>query len=167
MLRSLPAVFAVLILSSSAFADARSEIQAAYDKMCAGFMRKDAGPLIAMLANDFTNSEPGGTPQKRDAFIKDMKGHMASTKKMERCAIKILKFSSNAKSAVADVRSELKMLVADSSGMFGAKGKDVTLEMDMVDRESWVRAKSGWLLKKSVSLPGGKFLVNGKPMGSH
>ena len=65
----------------------------------------------------------------------------------------------------ADVRSLFKMTALDSSGMFGAKGKVVKLDMDFLARETWVRSKKGWLVKKSDTLPGGKFLVDGQPMG--
>ena len=167
-MRSAFAVVAIALTALAALASpddsgARKEIERAYDRMAAGFLKKDARPLIDVLAPGFTNAEPGGKPQSRKQFIESMKGYMAMTKSVDRSEIDVKKFTLKGGKAVADVRSVMKMTVDNSSGTFGKTGKTAVLEMDMMDRETWVNMKKRWLLKRSESLPGGKFLVNGKP----
>jgi len=167
-MKSAFALGAILVTSLVAIAApdesaARKEIKGAYNRMAAGFLKKDPRPLIEVLHPGFTNEEPGGKPQSRKQFIESMKGYTAMTKSVDRSEIIIKKFTVKGSKAVADVQSIMKMTADNSSGMFGKVGKTAVLEMDMMDRETWVVSKNRWLLKKSVSLPGGKFLVNGKP----
>src|SRR5688572_21148240 len=161
-MRTAIALVAIILTTLTAIAkpdesSARKEIERAYDRMAAGFLKKDPKPLIDVLAPGFTNAEPGGRSQSRKAFIDSMKGYMAMTKSVDRSEITIKKFTVKGEKAVADVRSVMKMTADNSSGTFGKGSKIAVLEMDMVSRETWINSKNRWLLKHSVTLPGGKF----------
>ena len=159
----------VLVLSALAFGSAgadeavRKNIQAQYDRMSDGFLRKDARPLMQMLAPDFTNAGRGGGKQTREAFVKQFQEMFGTVRRVERSSSKIKTCQLKNGNAVVEVNTRMKMTAFDKTGMWGSKGKDVTIEGDMMDRETWARYGSRWLIRHSQTL-GGKFMVNGKPM---
>ncbi len=143
----------------------RKELQAAYDKMAAGIAKKDIKPMIGYLAADFSNEGPDGQKQGREELEAEFTGYMKMVTRVDQVSLKIRKLEVNGDQAVADVAMKLRVQMNDANGDFGEKGKAHRLEMDSVEQETWVKGDQGWKIRASKSLPGGKFLVDGKPLG--
>src|SRR5438105_4376607 len=90
----------------------RKEIQGMYDRMSAGFLKKDAQPMLDMLTPDFTNVEQNGQVQKRAEFEKQFKEMMKTVRKVEKSDLKVAKLALKKGAAVADVRTQMKVVMA-------------------------------------------------------
>src|SRR5262249_9718136 len=140
----------------------KKEIQAAYQRMAAGIRNKDLKSTMDCLSPDFVNVGENGRKDTRAQFEVEMRQMIASIKRVDRLSFNVEKIIVKGSEAKVDCRSRMLMQIMDKDGNFGQKGRSHQLEADTLDKETWVKDKKGWLLKSSVTQPGGKFLIDGQ-----
>ena len=140
-------------------------IQAKYQSMADSIRHKDAKVMMSCLAPDFTNIDERGGKTTRSQFEKQMTDVISSIKRVDRISFDVEKIAVKGSEAIVDCRSRFLMQIVDNQGMFGPKGRQHQLEVDSLDKETWIKSGSTWLLKSSITGAGGKFLVDGKAPG--
>ncbi len=163
------AIVAVCLAAASAAfaspdeASVRKAMMANFDKSVKQFKAKDLKGFMSMYADDFSGKGPDGKPMTKTTVEAEMKEAMATTKSVEESKLTIEKLTVKGDSAELESTMTLKMQVVDAKGEMGVKGKLHSLTMVEKSKETWVKTKDGWKVKKGSVVPGGKMLVDGKP----
>ncbi|HVL38264.1 MAG TPA: nuclear transport factor 2 family protein [Fimbriimonadaceae bacterium] len=153
-------------LACSVLADARSDIQAGYDKLVAAWKANDAvrseKAMKALATPDFTYIDLQGNKQNLAQIIEMTKMQTKATKKVDKMEIKITSFKISGNVATVTTRGAFEGVVA----LMDPKkpGKLVTTS---TSTDTWVKTPQGWkcktvkITKESVTFDGKKLAAPG------
>jgi hypothetical protein len=141
----------------------KKEMLAIFDKSVKQFKARDIKGFMTMFTDDYTGKGARGEPQTKATFEREMKAAMDSTRATNRADLRIDKLSVKGSTAELESTMTLDLTIVDTEGGMGPKGKVHNMLEVEKSRETWVKTKDGWKVKKGEVLPGGKMLMDGKP----
>ena len=154
--KAVPALSAaMLVMAMPAFADAKSEIQAVYNKLTAGFKKGDTNQIMSLGTKDFVMIQYGQR-MSGEQVMKEMQGMFASGMKINKMSMTVrsVKVKGNTALATTDAVSDMMMKMPD--------GKMHRLESTSVSKDTLVKTPQGWKFKIAQTVSE-KAKMDGKP----
>ncbi|HZO87155.1 MAG TPA: nuclear transport factor 2 family protein [Chthonomonadaceae bacterium] len=144
------------LATADATADARKAIQTAYNQANAAMARKDVNGGLAHFAPDFEAVTRNG----KKIMLPQIRQQLQQITMMQSIRAKstIQKFRLKGNQAVVTVKEH-----ADLTGVNPQNKQKLTMSIDSVSEDTWVKSGKGWLQKRSKSLRE-TAKINGKPI---
>jgi hypothetical protein len=139
---------------------ARKELEAVYAKMSGAWKRGDLKGYMAVYAPLATYKALDGRAMNREEREARQKEALARRKSLKNFTVTVEKVTREFSRMVAIVHIRAAGVQADEAG------KSHSFTRDLRARHVWMKTRRGWLLQDGEELPGGKFTVDGKPVGT-
>lgn len=120
-------------------AEVRAAIEASYEKLRSALTRKDADAYQALLAPDYVSVKSDGGIADRAASMEAIRVAFGISTSIE-ATYEIQKLTMSGQDVVATVKSKTVI------------NSILPTTLEGVDRDTWTRIGSGWLMKKSQTL---------------
>jgi hypothetical protein len=156
------AIAGSLGLALSSFgADAKSSINATYNKVASLIMKGDIPKLQAFFDEystaDFLYTDDRGEHRNKKQFLHSLKTGMSQIKSVKSTKFIVHSFASKGKTATVGTTMAMAITVP------GAKGKTALMESDQLGVDTWRLEGGKWKLSKIVETKT-TMKMNGKPM---
>jgi hypothetical protein len=157
-------LFAASLAPAPARADARSELQALYNRGLQSYRKGNPDFLINLQTPDFTMKLPDGRTINRRQANAQIRNSIQAFKKLQpgrkppTIDTRVLGVASRGNQAVATVASSATFSTKD------AQGKSHTIRSVSTERHTWVKTPKGWRVRRVEALKTNT-TVNGKPVG--
>ena len=126
----------------------RKAIEGQLEKIRMAFVHKDTDALKPLLTKDFTASSPGQPTMSLKQVLEANKAAWTDVVGTPDIGMEITKVRIKGSTAIADGPAMFNLVVKDSAGTIGPKGKIHEVKIIQTIRSTWVRSATGWLAKK-------------------
>lgn len=162
-MRKLTAILSAVVICATAFsfdetADFKKFMTGFLPKLQKAFEKMDVKFFEDFTTDDFTETMMGRTMKKKES-MDSMRAQVATTKSM---SAKFKLLSASAKNGVGTSTSQGWFVMV--SKPTPQDKKTHKLEMEMVEKETWVKVGKTWKLKKLEQVGQMKMKMDGKPM---
>jgi hypothetical protein len=142
--------------SAQSASAARQELAADYTRIARSFEKKDTRAIIALAAPDFTMKMGRRMLNARQAE-RELKREIALIDSIQRVVLTIQNFTFQGKRAIATISVLFVGTLSDD------RGRQHSLTMAGVTRDTWVKTPHGWRIQRVDTLKS-KSTMDGKPI---
>ncbi len=125
-------------------AQARREVQAAYDRQSAALLRKDVNGFLALCTRDYQDTKVDGHVYTADHIRQVLPAQIAHYPKQFTLKAAIKTFRLSGSRAEVTANRHLELMRTDS-----LRHTQVPWSSDTVTEDAWVKSGSSWLLQNS------------------
>lgn len=140
-------------------ADVRKEVQATFDRIMAGYKKKDAKAIAANYTPDFVLKNPSGATETRAALEKQWAQNFSRIKSVDVATLTPGTVTQKGNMAMTDYKIRMDMSVADPQG-----NKHVASMMGE-GKATLIKKGSTWLMYRQVVSAQPKMTMDGRQMG--
>jgi hypothetical protein len=161
-------LFTVSMAVHAEDAPSKRQFQAMYDKIAAATKKRDLKPIEPLLASDMTSKGIDGKIKSRAEWLKAIDEQLKRAKSVSACSFTIGSIQWADKKISVESEFHVVAVVTDEKGnLGGAKGQTHTIDEISKHQDLWAKVGGKWRLSSLQEQPGGKVLVDGKPLKVH
>lgn len=151
----------VALTPFSAYADAKSEIKANYDKIIAAMKKRDEKVMMSMLTKDFVFVAQGNK-LTRTQFEQQLKMQLGLKLNIDSITMSFSSFSASGNKATTSYVTQMKARFPKSK----STGKESKLDTKVTAKDTWIKSGKVWLIQKMESVKDDT-KIDGKPFTGH
>ncbi len=138
----------------------KNDVRQWYDRFAVGIRNKNIKTISDLMAPGMVNKDRSGKTLSREAALKTMQQELNELTKVQTAGFTVEKSAMQAGSMLVNATLHMTGSIADP------QGKLHRIDQTSKTRDAWTKIGGKWLVSRSEDLPGGRTLLDGKPINA-